>query len=72
MTYISFDRGVVHCLKLSPNLRKPTKGAKGAINRDKKKVLELEVRKLLVILAMVRDADDIEKEETEEEQDPSK
>jgi hypothetical protein len=59
-------------LKLSPNLRKPTKYKTGAVNRDKKKVLELEVKKLLVILAMVREADDIEKEETEEEQDPSK
>ena len=72
MAYITFNRGVVHCLKLSPNLRRPTKGAKGAINRDKKKVLELEVKKLLVILAMVREAEGVEKEENEEEQDPSK
>lgn len=70
---ISFYRGVVHCLKLSPNLRKQTKGVRSALlNKDKKKALELEVKKLNVILAMVKDQENIEKEETEEEYDPLK
>ena len=70
---ISFYRGVVHCLKLSPNLRKQTKGVRSALlNKDKKKALELEVKKLNIILAMVKDQENIEKEETEEEYDPLK
>ena len=49
------SRGVIQCLKLSPNLRKQTKEVKTAlINKDQKKALELEVKKLEVLLAMVR------------------
>ena len=61
-------------MKLSPNLRKLTKGAKtAALNKDKKKILELEVKKLLVILAQVREHDDKEDgDKSEEEDDPCK
>ena len=61
-------------MKLSPNLRKQTKGVKSALlNKDKKKALEVEVKKLLVILAMVREPEDVvEKPEAEEEYDPLK
>ena len=49
------SRGVIQCLKLSPNLRKQTKEVKTAlINKDQKKALELEVKKLEVLLAMER------------------
>ena len=53
------SRGQIHCLKLSPNLRKQTKEVKTAIiNKDPKKALELEVKKLEVLLAMVREPED--------------
>ena len=42
------------------------------LNKDKKKALELEVKKLNIILAMVKDQENVEKEETEEEYDPLK
>ena len=46
-------------MKLSPNLRKQTKDVKTAfLNKDNKKALELEVKKLEVLLAMVREPDD--------------
>ena len=50
---------MIQCLKLSPNLRKQTKDVKTAfLNKDNKKALELEVKKLEVLLAMVREPDD--------------
>ena len=68
------SRGGIQCLKLSPNLRKLTKGAKtAALNKDKKKLLELEVKKLLVILAQVREHDDKDDgDKSDEEEDPCK
>ena len=46
-------------MKLSPNLRKQTKDVKTAlVNKDPKKALELEIKKLEVLLAMVREPDD--------------
>ena len=68
------NRGCISCLKLSPNLRKLTKGAKSAaLNNDKKKIQELEVKKLLVILAMVRENEDNEDEDKSgDEDDPCK
>ena len=63
----------MQCLKLSPNLRKQTKGVRTALlQKDKKKALEIEVKKLEVILAMVREPEDVVKEKTEEEYDPLK
>ena len=60
-------------MKLSPNLRKQTREVKNAVQiKDKKKTLELEVKKLLVILAMVREPEDTVKEDVEEENDPLK
>lgn len=56
---LSLGRGHVHCLKLSPNLRRQTKDVRTAmINKEPKKALELEVRKLESLLAMVREPDD--------------
>ena len=57
---LSFSsRGTVHCLKLSPNLRKQTKEVRVALaNREPKKALELEVKKLENLLAMVREPDE--------------
>ena len=49
----------MHCLKLSPNLRKQTKEVRVALaNREPKKALELEVKKLENLLAMVREPDE--------------
>ena len=64
----------MQCLKLSPNLRKQTKEVKNAwLNKDKKKAREAEVKKLLIILAMVREPDDHEKQSKQtEEDDPGK
>ena len=48
--------GHVHCLKLSPNLRKQSKEVKNAlINKDLKKAGEMEIKKLEAILAQVRE-----------------
>ena len=48
--------GHVHCLKLSPNLRKQSKEVKTAlINKDLKKAGEMEIKKLETILAQVRE-----------------
>ena len=56
---VFFFRGIIQCLKLSPNLRKQTKDVKTALmNKDPKKALELEVKKLEVLLAMVREPDE--------------
>ena len=53
------SRGTVHCLKLSPNLRKQTKEVRVAMaNKEPKKALELEVKKLENLLAMVREPDE--------------
>ena len=58
-TLFLFFRGIIQCLKLSPNLRKQTKDVKTALmNKDPKKALELEVKKLEVLLAMVREPDE--------------
>lgn len=55
------SRGIIQCLKLSPNLRKQTKEVKAALlNKDTKKALELEIKKLEVLLAMVREPEDNE------------
>ena len=57
--FFYFFRGIIQCLKLSPNLRKQTKDVKTALmNKDPKKALELEVKKLEVLLAMVREPDE--------------
>ena len=46
-------------MKLSPNLRKLTKEVKAAtINKDQKKILSFETKKLEVLLAMVKEPDD--------------
>ena len=68
-----FNRGIVHCLKLSPNLRKqPKKIITAMLNKQTKKVKELQVQKLLVIVEMVKEPQDNMKEDIEEEYDPLK
>lgn len=63
-----FFRGLVQCLKLSPNLRKQTKEVKNAmLNKDTKKALELEVKKLETLLAMVREPGEVTAVTEEEE-----
>lgn len=53
-------RGFVQCLKLSPNLRKQTKEVKNAmLNKDTKKALEFEIRKLETLLAMVKEPGEV-------------
>nr|XP_040567096.1 dynein intermediate chain 1, axonemal-like isoform X1 [Lepeophtheirus salmonis] len=53
------SRGYIQCLKLSPNLRKQTKDIRMAFsNKDAKKALELEKKKLESLLAMVKDTSD--------------
>lgn len=48
----------MHCLKLSPNLRRQTKDVRSALsNKDPKRAMEFEVKKLESLLAMVRDHD---------------
>ena len=55
----------MHCLKLSPNLRKQTKEVRQAlITKDEKKAHMYEVKKLETLLAMVREPDP-KTEETE-------
>ena len=55
---IYLNRGYTHCLKLSPNLRRPTKEYKAAlISEDDKSAWSCEVRQLKSILDMVRDKD---------------
>ena len=54
----------MHCLKLSPNLRKITKEYKAAlISEDEKTHWSCEVRQLTSILDMVKDPD-VKAEET--------
>ena len=56
-TFLS--RGSIHCLKLSPNLRKQTKEVRSALlNKEPKKALEMETKKLESLLAMVKEPDD--------------
>lgn len=46
-------------MKLSPNLRRQTKEVKTALaNKEPKKALELEIKKLENLLAMVREPQD--------------
>ena len=53
------SRGHIHCLKLSPNLRRQSKDVRMAIlNKDLVKAGELEVRKLKVLLAQVREPEE--------------
>ena len=53
------SKGAIHCLKLSPNLRRQTKEVRTAmLNKEPKKALELEIRKLESLLAMVREPDE--------------
>ena len=48
------SRGHVHSLKLSPNLRKRSKEAQAAVrNKERKKFLEMETRKLDQIVNQV-------------------
>jgi hypothetical protein len=62
-----YYRGYIQCLKLSPNLRKQTKDVKSAlINKDPKKALVFETKKLEVLLAMVREPE--EKDEAPKEE----
>jgi hypothetical protein len=52
-------RGYIQCLKLSPNLRKLTKEVKAAtLNKDPKKILSFETKKLEVLLAMVKEPEE--------------
>ena len=52
------SRGVVHCLKLSPNLRRQSKEVKTALlNKDLKKAGEMEIKKLEQLLGQVREPD---------------
>ena len=54
-TYFS---GTVHCLKLSPNLRRQSKEVKTALlNKDLKKAGEMEIKKLEQLLGQVREPD---------------
>ena len=64
---VIFYRGCVHCLKLSPNLRKQTREVKAAlVDKDEKKALMFETKKLESILAMVREPDDKEEDDHED------
>ena len=63
----------MQCLKLSPNLRKQTKEVKDALqNKEKKKALNLEAKKLIRILVMVSELEYTVKAEVVEEDDPLK
>ena len=56
----------MHALKLSPNLRKQSlEIRKAAMAGDTKKVWNLEVKKLDIILAMVNDPEEVVEEEEE-------
>ena len=47
---------MVHCLKLSPNLRRQSKEVKTALlNKDLKKAGEMEIKKLEQLLGQVRE-----------------
>ena len=52
------SKGVVHCLKLSPNLRRQSKEVKTALlNKHLKKAGEMEIKKLEQLLGQVREPD---------------
>ena len=52
------SKGVIHCLKLSPNLRRQSKEVKTALlNKDLKKAGEMEIKKLEQLLGQVREPD---------------
>ena len=56
-------------MKLSPNLRKQSREVKAAlIDKDEKKALMFETKKLEIILAMVREPDAPEEEDHEDAQ----
>ena len=66
---LNFCRGFVQCLKLSPNLRKQAKDIQTALrNKNAKKALELEVKKLQTIMAMVREPEDVVKDKQDKEE----
>ena len=55
---LTCDLGMVHCLKLSPNLRRQSKEVKTALlNKDLKKAGEMEIKKLEQLLGQVREPD---------------
>ena len=52
------SRGQIHCLKLSPNLRRQSKDVRMAIlSKDLVKAGELEVRKLKILLSQIKQPD---------------
>ena len=54
-------------MKLSPNLRKQTREVKAAlVDKDEKKAMMFEVKKLESILAMVREPDETEEGDHED------
>ena len=60
----------MYCLKLSPNLRKPTKEYKEAIRSENGKTAwSCEVQQLKSILAMVQDPEEQPKELDTDDQD---
>ena len=62
--------GIVHCLKLSPNLRKESRKIRAALlENDARKWKELQIEKLLIFIEMVRDPQKRLKNEAEDEYD---
>ena len=60
----------MYCLKLSPNLRKPTKEYKAALlSENSKTAWSCEVQQLKSILAMVQDPEDQARELDIDDQD---
>ena len=63
-----YYRGAVHCLKLSPNLRKEKRNIRKALlENDKRKWRTLQIEKLLTFLEMVKDPQKSLKNHSEEE-----
>ena len=63
---------MVHCLKLSPNLRRQSKEVKTALlNKDLKKAGEMEIKKLEQLLGQVREPENDSDLETESWNVPS-
>ena len=67
LIFAIFDwSGMVHCLKLSPNLRRQSKEVKTALlNKDLKKAGEMEIKKLEQLLGQVREPENDSDLETE-------
>ena len=67
LIFALFDcSGMVHCLKLSPNLRRQSKEVKTALlNKDLKKAGEMEIKKLEQLLGQVREPENDSDLETE-------